>query len=89
MCDCIIHNFLQIICVTLRCRKSYLSGSKKYTAGVKLGFETSTLDMDPEGDITNTGPFEGITDDSIRSILPKFTGEIQQGVFLLQIICYY
>jgi len=45
--------------------------------------------MDPEGDITNTGPVEGITDESIEAILPKFTGEIQQGMFLSLILVVF
>lgn len=54
----------------------FLSGSKKYTASAKLGFETSTLDM--EGDINREAPFSEISLDCIKSVLPKFTGTFLQ-----------
>ena len=39
--------------------QNYLSGSKRYTAGGKLGFETDTLDM--EGNVTDTKAFDHVT----------------------------
>jgi len=56
--------------------QGFLSGSKRYTAGVKLGFETETLDM--EGKITENKPFDHVTLDAIEEVLPKFTGKIMQ-----------
>jgi len=60
--------------------QNYLSGSKTYRAGVKLGFETTTLDM--AGNITNSdsdsNTYDHITLESIQTILPKFTGSILQ-----------
>lgn len=56
--------------------QQFLSGGKKYRAGAKVGFETTTLDM--EGNITKTGPIEGITASTIESVMPKFEGRIMQ-----------
>lgn len=56
--------------------QGFLSGSKRYTAGVKLGFQTDTLDM--EGNITETKPFDHVTMDAIEDAIPKFTGKIMQ-----------
>jgi tRNA pseudouridine55 synthase len=43
---------------------------------VELGFETSTLDM--EGNITKTEPFDHVTLEMIKKVLPKFEGKISQ-----------
>ena len=56
--------------------ESYLEGSKRYTAGVELGFETNTLDMD--GNVTKTAPFDNVTLSAVDDVLPKFVGEIAQ-----------
>ncbi len=58
--------------------QSYLEGDKQYTAMVELGYETTTLDA--EGDIVKTMDWEHVTSiDSIRdTVVPKFTGKIQQ-----------
>ena len=54
-------------------RRSYLNGSKKYSAGVALGFETTTLDM--EGNVTRREPFDHVTSiDLVQQALPKFVG---------------
>ena len=58
--------------------QSYLEGDKQYTAMVELGYETTTLDA--EGDIVKTMDWKHVTSiDSIReTVVPKFTGKIQQ-----------
>jgi len=56
--------------------QKYLSGSKKYYAGVELGFETETLDM--EGNTTKTASFDHVTTKAIQDIIPQFTGTIMQ-----------
>ena len=56
--------------------QNYLSGSKRYTAGGKLGFETDTLDM--EGNVTDTKAFDHVTLESLEECIPKFTGKIMQ-----------
>lgn len=56
--------------------ESFLSGTKKYQASVKLGFQTTTLDM--EGEVTHEEPFNHVTEELIQSALPKFQGKIQQ-----------
>ena len=58
--------------------QSYLEGDKQYTAMVELGYETTTLDA--EGEIVKTMDWKHVTSiDSIReTVVPKFTGKIQQ-----------
>lgn len=58
--------------------QGYLSGSKKYTAEGELGFETTTLDMDPKGNITKKAPFDHVSRDDIEKALPSFIGASQQ-----------
>lgn len=58
--------------------QGFLSGSKRYTAGVKLGIETDTGDVAPEANITDTKPFDHVTMDAIEEVIPKFTGKIMQ-----------
>jgi len=55
---------------------SYLSGSKKYTAGVELGFETTTLDM--EGEVTKRAPYDHVTVEQVQEALSEFVGTIDQ-----------
>ena len=65
---------------SLQCRFDcrYLEGPKGYRAGAELGCETTTLDMDKEGTVTKTAPFDHVTREAMEDILPEFTGKIQQ-----------
>ena len=56
--------------------EGYLKGSKGYSAGVELGYETNTLDR--EGNVTSRADFEHVTEERIRNVLPNFTGDILQ-----------
>ena len=56
--------------------QKYLKGSKKYTAGAELGFETETLDM--EGNRTKVMPFDHVSPDTIQGVIPQFIGKIMQ-----------
>jgi len=56
----------------------YLHGSKAYRATGRLGTETTTLDLDPTANVTKTEPYDHVKFDKIDSVLPKFTGKIQQ-----------
>lgn len=57
--------------------QDYLKGTtKEYIAGLELGFETNTLDM--EGNVTKKAPFDHVTLEKMESVLPQFIGEIQQ-----------
>ena len=58
--------------------QGFLSGSKRYTAGVKLGIETDTGDVAPEANIIDTKPFDHVTMNAIEEVIPKFTGKIMQ-----------
>lgn len=58
--------------------QQYLTGSKGYRASVELGFQTTTLDLDPKGEIVATKPFDHVTKEKIQEILPQFRGSIRQ-----------
>jgi tRNA pseudouridine55 synthase len=58
--------------------QSYLSGPKVYRASGELGFETTTLDMDPTGNVTKTAPFDHVTASAIEAAIPTFVGTIKQ-----------
>jgi tRNA pseudouridine55 synthase len=45
---------------------------------VKLGIQTTTLDLDPNGKVTETKPFDHVTKDSVEQIIPQFVGKIMQ-----------
>lgn len=49
---------------------------KEYTATLRLGQRTDTLDM--EGEVVETADFSHVTEESVREALKKFTGEIEQ-----------
>jgi tRNA pseudouridine55 synthase len=65
--DCIVHDFSFY---------SFLQGSKAYRVEGELGYETATLDRG--GDVTKNAPYDHVTRDAIESVLPAFTGKIQQ-----------
>ena len=58
--------------------QGFLSGSKRYTAGIKLGIETDTGDVAPEANIIDTKSFDHVTMDAIEEVIPKFTVKIMQ-----------
>lgn len=58
--------------------QQYLTGSKGYRAGVTLGFQTTTLDLDPTGHVVEEKPYDHVTLEAIEQVLPQFTGTIQQ-----------
>ena len=55
-----------------------MSGAKRYRAGVRLGIQTTTLDLDPTAQIVQEKPFGHVTKVSIEQVLPQFTGKIMQ-----------
>jgi len=58
--------------------QKYLTGSKGYKAGVELGFQTTTLDLDENGEIVGKAPFDHVTWDQVESTMDGFRGTIQQ-----------
>lgn len=52
------------------------NGSKEYEAAVCLGATTPSFDLETEIDATY--PYEHLTADDIRGVLPRFTGRIMQ-----------
>lgn len=60
--------------------QKYLVGSKAYRAEVTLGYQTTTLDADPTGEIVERKAFDHVTSlKEIETMLEtQFTGKIQQ-----------
>jgi tRNA pseudouridine55 synthase len=56
----------------------FLQGSKAYRATGRLGVETTTLDLDPKANVTQTKPWDHTSFEQIEKVLPKFVGKIQQ-----------
>lgn len=52
------------------------NGTKEYIAGITLGATTPSFDLETEIDATY--PWEHITEERIKEILPKFTGRVMQ-----------
>ncbi len=52
------------------------NGTKEYVATIRLGATTPSFDLETE--IDATFPFEHITDEMVKEILPRFTGHIMQ-----------
>src|SRR3569623_1579378 len=53
-----------------------LEADKRYQVTVKLGIKTTTGDA--EGEVIATRDAAGIDEEAVRSVLPRFTGTIQQ-----------
>ena len=58
--------------------QQYLTGTKGYRAGVTLGIQTTTLDLDPTGHVVEEKPFSHVTLEAVEEVIPQFTGTIQQ-----------
>lgn len=52
------------------------NGSKEYIATIRLGATTPSFDLETE--IDTEYPYQHITEDMIREVLPNFTGHIMQ-----------
>lgn len=52
------------------------NGTKEYVADIRLGATTPSFDLETEIDATY--PFDHVTEEMIRQILPRFTGSILQ-----------
>ncbi|MDE7349570.1 MAG: tRNA pseudouridine(55) synthase TruB [Muribaculaceae bacterium] len=52
------------------------NGTKEYLATLRLGASTPSFDLETE--IDGTFPYEHITEDMVREVLPRFTGHIMQ-----------
>jgi tRNA pseudouridine55 synthase len=55
---------------------SYLNGDKEYIAEARLGIETETQDL--FGKPIQYSPYDHVTLQNLKEVLPQFTGEIQQ-----------
>jgi tRNA pseudouridine55 synthase len=53
-----------------------LDADKKYRVRALLGVTTTTADA--EGEVLRERPVEGVTEDALQALLPRFTGEIDQ-----------
>ncbi len=52
------------------------NGTKEYIATIRLGATTPSFDLETE--IDEEYPYEHITEDMVRDLLPRFTGHIMQ-----------
>lgn len=52
------------------------NGTKEYVATMRLGATTPSFDLEKEIDATY--PFEHVTEEMVREVLPRFTGHIMQ-----------
>lgn len=52
------------------------NGTKEYIATIRLGATTPSFDLETEIDATY--PYEHITEEMVREVLPQFTGHIMQ-----------
>lgn len=52
------------------------NGTKEYVATLRLGATTPSFDLETE--IDATFPYEHISEDMVREVLPRFTGHIMQ-----------
>jgi len=53
-----------------------LDADKKYRVRARLGVTTTTADA--EGEVLEERPAEHVTEEAVRSVLPRFTGDIDQ-----------
>ena len=56
--------------------QALMCGTKTYEGIIQLGVETTTYDR--EGEVTQTRPTEGITEERIRTVLQSFIGDQYQ-----------
>lgn len=56
--------------------QALMCGTKTYEGVIQLGVETTTYDR--EGEVTQTRPTDGITEESIRTVLQSFIGDQYQ-----------
>ena len=56
--------------------QTLMCGTKTYEGVIQLGVETTTYDR--EGEVTQTRPIEGITEEIIRTVLQSFLGDQYQ-----------
>jgi len=56
--------------------QALMCGTKTYEGVIQLGVETTTYDR--EGEVTQTRPTEGITEENIRTVLQGFIGDQYQ-----------
>lgn len=59
-----------------RCIDTLQAGTKEYVADIRLGATTPSFDLETEIDATY--PYDHVTMDMVRSVLPSFTGSILQ-----------
>lgn len=52
------------------------NGTKEYIATLRLGATTPSFDLETE--IDETYPYEHVTEEMVREVLPRFTGHIMQ-----------
>lgn len=67
-----------IVCIGNACKNAekQQASAKEYVAGVCFGATTPSYDL--EKDVDRTFPLDGVSQDSVRAVLPSFLGEQDQ-----------
>lgn len=67
-----------LVCIgnATKLAETFQKGAKQYVAGVSFGATTPSYDL--EKDIDRTFPTDRVSEESVRSILPRFVGEQMQ-----------
>ena len=67
-----------LVCIGPACKRAqeFQDHDKEYVAGIRFGATTPSYDLEKEVD--RTFPFEHVTEDAVRAVLPSFQGTQEQ-----------
>ena len=67
-----------LVCIGPACKRAqeFQDHDKEYIAGIRFGATTPSYDLEKEVD--RTFPFDGVTEESLRAVLPSFLGTQEQ-----------
>ena len=67
-----------LVCIGPACKRAqeFQDHDKEYVAGIRFGATTPSYDLEKEVD--RTFPFDGVTEEALRAVLPSFLGTQEQ-----------
>ena len=67
-----------LVCIGPACKRAqeFQDHDKEYIAGIRFGATTPSYDLEKEVD--RTFPYDGVTEESLRAVLPSFLGTQEQ-----------
>ena len=67
-----------LVCIGPACKRAqeFQDHDKEYIAGIRFGATTPSYDLEKEVD--RTFPYDGVTEDALRAVLPSFLGTQEQ-----------